>query len=227
MKANVIVFPGSNCDRDVKVALEKFQIQTTMVWHQENTLPKADLVVLPGGFSYGDYLRCGSMASKSNIMKDVIKHAENGGYLIGICNGFQILTECGLLEGALIKNSNQLFKCKKINLKVMNNETVFTKNFKLSEVISMPIAHSQGNYFVKPDDLKKIEDNDQIIFKYSSIFGDVSEKYNPNGSVSNIAGISNKKKNVMGLMPHPERAIENFYNGDDGIKFFENLKDLI
>ena len=119
------------------------------------------------------------------------------------------------------------FKCEKINLKVMNNETVFTKNFKLSEVISMPIAHSQGNYFVKPDDLKKIEDNDQIIFKYSSIFGDVSEKYNPNGSVSNIAGISNKKKNVMGRMPHPERAIENFYNGNDGIKFFENLKDLI
>ena len=227
MKANVIVFPGSNCDRDVKVALEKFQIQTTMVWHQENSMPKSDLVVLPGGFSYGDYLRCGSMASKSNIMNEVIKHADKGAYLIGICNGFQILTECGLLDGALMKNSNQLFKCEKINLKVMNNETVFTKNFKLSEVISMPIAHSQGNYFVKPDDLKKIEDNDQIIFKYSSIFGDVSEKYNPNGSISNIAGISNKKKNVMGLMPHPERAIENFYNGNDGIKFFENLKDLI
>merc|ERR1711880_34675 len=178
------------------------------IWHNCSHIKTTDMILIPGGFSFGDYLRAGIIATKSPAIKEVVRFCKKGVPIIGICNGFQILTECGLLDGALIKNSNQLFKCKK-------------KNIKLSEVITMPIAHSQGNYFVKSDDLKRIEDNDQIIFKYSSIFGDVSEKYNPNGSVSNIAGISNKKKNVMGLMPHPERAIENFYNGNDDIKFFE------
>ena len=182
--------------------------------------------MIPGGFSFGDYLRAGVIATKSPAINEVIRFSRKGIPIIGICNGFQILTECGLLEGALIKNSNQLFKCERINLKVINNKTMFTKNFEFSEVISMPIAHSQGNYFLKPDELKKIEDNDQIIFKYSSISGDISEKFNPNGSVNNIAGITNKK-NVIGLMPHPERAIENFYNGKDGTKFFDNLKDLL
>ena len=228
MKFGIVTFPGSNCDQDMHHVLRNVLNQDTVgLWHKDVDLQNCDAVVLPGGFSYGDYLRSGSIAKFSKIMSSIINFANSGGFVIGICNGFQILTECGLLEGALIKNSNQLFKCEKINLKVINNKTIFTKNFKLFEVISMPIAHSQGNYFIKSNELKNIEDNDQIIFKYSSIYGEVSEKYNPNGSVSNIAGITKKKKNVIGLMPHPERSIENFYNGNDGIKFFKNLKELI
>lgn len=227
-KISIVIFPGSNCDRDLFVALEKcLETKPEFIWHNCSHIKSTDMILIPGGFSFGDYLRAGIIATKSPAIKEVIRFSKRGVPIIGICNGFQILTECGLLEGALIKNSNQLFKCEKVNLKVVNNKTIFTKNYKLSEIISLPIAHSQGNYFIKPDKLKKIEDNDQIIFKYSSDFGEVTEKYNPNGSVSNIAGISNKKKNVIGLMPHPERAIENFHNGIDGIKFFKNLKDLI
>ena len=227
-KISIIIFPGSNCDRDLFVAIKKcIGIKPEYIWHNCSHIKRTDMILIPGGFSFGDYLRAGTIATKSPAIREVIRLSKKGIPIIGICNGFQILTECGLLEGALIKNSNQLFKCEKINLKVINNKTIFTKNFKLFEVISMPIAHSQGNYFIKSNELKNIEDNDQIIFKYSSIYGEVSEKYNPNGSVSNIAGITNKKKNVIGLMPHPERSIENFYNGNDGIKFFKNLKDLI
>lgn len=227
-KISIVIFPGSNCDRDLFVALEKcLETKPEFIWHNCSHIKSTDMILIPGGFSFGDYLRAGIIATKSPAIREVIRFSKKGVPIIGICNGFQILTECGLLEGALIKNSNQLFKCEKVNLKVVNNKTIFTKNYKLSEIISLPIAHSQGNYFIKPDKLKKIEDNDQIIFKYSSDFGEVTEKYNPNGSVNNIAGISNKKKNVIGLMPHPERAIENFHNGIDGIKFFKNLKDLI
>ena len=227
-KISIVIFPGSNCDRDLFVALEKcLGTKPEFIWHNYSHIKSTDMILIPGGFSFGDYLRAGIIATKSPALREVIRFSKKGVPIIGICNGFQILTECGLLEGALIKNSNQLFKCEKVNLKVVNNKTIFTKNYKLSEIISLPIAHSQGNYFIKPDKLKKIEDNDQIIFKYSSDFGEVTEKYNPNGSVNNIAGISNKKKNVIGLMPHPERAFENFHNGKDGIKFFKNLKDLI
>ena len=227
-KISIVIFPGSNCDRDLFVALEKcLGTEPEFIWHNCSHIKSTDMILIPGGFSFGDYLRAGIIATKSPAIREVIRFSKKGVPIIGICNGFQILTECGLLEGALIKNSNQLFKCEKVNLKVINNKTIFTKNYKLSEIISLPIAHSQGNYFIESDNLKKIEDNDQIIFKYSSDLGDVTEKYNPNGSVNNIAGISNKKKNVIGLMPHPERAIENFHNGIDGIKFFKNLKDLI
>ena len=220
-KISIIIFPGSNCDRDLSVAIEKcLKIKPEFIWHNCSHINRTDMILIPGGFSFGDYLRAGTIATKSPAINEVIRFSKKGTPVIGICNGFQILTECGLLEGALIKNSNQLFKCEKVNLKVINNNTNFTKNFELSEVISMPIAHSQGNYFINSEGLKKIEDNNQIIFKYSSIEGVVSEKFNPNGSVNNIAGITNKKRNVLGLMPHPERAIEKFYNGNDGIKFF-------
>lgn len=223
MKANVIVFPGSNCDRDVKVALEKFQIQTTMVWHQENTLPKADLVVLPGGFSYGDYLRCGSMASKSNIMKDVIKHAENGGYLIGICNGFQILTETNLLPGALLRNKKLKFICKYVNLIVENNNTPFTLKYKKKENIKIPIAHNEGNYFADEKTLDEIQSNEQIVFKYCDEQSNINEESNPNGSCLNIAGITNKNKNIIGMMPHPERCVEELLGGSHGSLIFQSL----
>ena len=227
-KISIIIFPGSNCDRDLSVAVEKcLGIKPELIWHNASHIKTTDMILIPGGFSFGDYLRAGTIATKSPAINEVIRYSKKGIPIVGICNGFQILTECGLLDGALIKNSSQLFKCKRTNLKVINNKTIFTRKFELNEVISMPIAHSQGNYFIKDDELKNIEDNDQIIFKYSSNFGDISEKYNPNGSINNIAGITNKNKNVMGLMPHPERAIENFYNGNDGVKFFKSFKDLL
>jgi len=223
MKANVIVFPGSNCDRDVKVALDKFQIQTKMVWHQENTMPKADLVVLPGGFSYGDYLRCGSMASKSNIMNDVISHAKSGGLVIGICNGFQILTETNLLPGALLRNKGLKFICKYVDLLVENNDTPFTSSYKKNDIIKIPIAHNEGNYFANSETLKELEEQNQIIFRYCDQDSNVTDECNPNGSSLNIAGITNKNKNIIGMMPHPERCIESLLGGTDGSGVFQSL----
>ncbi len=223
MKASVIVFPGSNCDRDIKVALEKFQIQTTMVWHQESTLPKVDLVVLPGGFSYGDYLRCGSMASKSKIMKEVIKHANDGGYLIGICNGFQILTETQLLPGVLLRNKNLKFICRYVDLLVKNNKSAFTKKYKSNEVIKIPIAHNEGNYYGDKKLLDELNSNDQIVFQYSDSKGNINDESNPNGAALNIAGIVNKKGNVLGMMPHPERCIESLLGGTDGSGVFQSI----
>jgi phosphoribosylformylglycinamidine synthase I len=223
MKANVIVFPGSNCDRDVKVALEKFQIKTTMVWHQETELPKADLVILPGGFSYGDYLRCGSMASKSNIMKEVIKHAEKGGYLIGICNGFQILTETGLLPGALLRNKKLKFICKYVNLIIKNSNTPFTKKYTQNKLVKIPIAHNEGNYFANDNTLEELKNNDQIVFQYCDENMIINEESNPNGSCLNIAGIINKNKNVLGMMPHPERCVEDILGGTDGSGIFQSI----
>ena len=223
MKASVIVFPGSNCDRDVKVALEKFQIATTMVWHQETTLPPTDLVVLPGGFSYGDYLRCGSMASKSKVMHEVIKHAEKGGYLFGICNGFQILTETNLLPGALLRNNKLKFICKDVFIKTMNNKTAFTKKIPDQKVLSIPIAHNEGNYFASKDQIKEIQDNQQIVFQYCDQNGIINSENNPNGSFLNIAGITNKNKNILGMMPHPERVIDSLLGGIDGEGIFQSL----
>ena len=223
MKASVIVFPGSNCDRDVQVALEKFQIDTTMVWHQETTLPKTDLVVLPGGFSYGDYLRCGSMASKSKVMNEVIKHAEDGGYVFGICNGFQILTESGLLPGALLRNNKLKFICKSVFIKTTNNQTAFTKKITKNKILSIPIAHNEGNYFASKEEVQSLKDNNQIIFQYCDEEGNISGESNPNGSFLNIAGISNQNKNVLGMMPHPERSIDQLLGGVDGQGIFQSL----
>ena len=223
MKASVIVFPGSNCDRDVKVALEKFQIHTTMVWHQETALPPTDIVVLPGGFSYGDYLRCGSMASKSKVMLEVVKHAKKGGYLFGICNGFQILTETNLLPGALLRNNKLKFICKNVFVKTINNKIAFTKKIPEQKVLSIPIAHNEGNYFASKDQIKSLQDNQQIVFQYCDQNGIINLESNPNGSFLNIAGITNKNKNILGMMPHPERVIDSLLGGIDGEGIFQSL----
>ena len=226
-KISIIVFPGSNCDRDLMIATEKcLGLKPKVIWHNETHIKHSNMILIPGGFSFGDYLRAGTIATKSPAIKEVIRLSGKGVPIIGICNGFQILTECGLLKGALIKNTKQLFKCENVYIKVVNNKTNFTNFFSSTEVLKMPIAHSQGNYFLNKDQIKEIRDNEQIIFKYSSKFGDVSRENNPNGSVANIAGITNKEKNVLGLMPHPERAIDEF-TSCDGIKFFENLKNLL
>jgi len=223
MKSSVVVFPGSNCDRDVAIALEKFQIQNQMVWHNETTLPKSDLVVLPGGFSYGDYLRTGSIAAKSRIINDVIKHAKNGGLVLGICNGFQILIETGLLPGILLRNKMLRFLSKNVFLKVINTDNKFCTNYKNKEIIELPIAHNEGNYFADYKTLKNLEDSNLIAFKYCDHKGKINVQSNPNGSINNIAGILNVEKNVLGLMPHPERLIDPILSGEDGSIMFQSL----
>jgi phosphoribosylformylglycinamidine synthase I len=222
MKSSVITFPGSNCDRDMDVALKKFGFDNKMVWHDDEDLPKSDLVILPGGFSYGDYLRCGSMASKSRIMRSVINFAKSGGLVMGICNGFQILVETGLLPGVLLRNKYLEFICKNVFVKLDNNKNPYFKNIN-KEVLEFHIAHNEGNYFCTPEQLKEIEDNNQVAIYYCSGSGQINEKHNPNGSIKNIAGILNKKKNVLGMMPHPERMIDKCLSGEDGSIFFKNL----
>ena len=222
MKSSVITFPGSNCDRDMDVALKKFGFSNKMVWHDDSELPKSDFVVLPGGFSYGDYLRCGSMASKSKIMDSVIDFANSGGLVMGICNGFQILVETGLVPGVLLRNKYLEFICKNVFLKIENKNNPYFKNLD-KNVLEFHIAHNEGNFFCTNDQLKEIEDHDQIAIYYSDKNGKTEEKYNPNGSIKNIAGIFNKKKNVLGMMPHPERMIDKSLSGEDGSVFFKNL----
>ena len=223
MKSSVIVFPGSNCDRDVAVALKKFQIKNQMIWHNETNLPKTDLVVLPGGFSYGDYLRTGSIASKSKIINDVIKHAKKGGLILGICNGFQILIETGLLPGALLRNKKLRFLSKNVFLKVINTDNQFCFNYKNKDIIELPIAHNEGNYFANDELLKNLENNNLIAFKYCNKKGNIEKNSNPNGSSNNIAGILNSKKNILGMMPHPERLIDPLLSGEDGSILFKGL----
>ena len=222
MNSSVIIFPGSNCDRDMDVALKKFGFKNQMVWHNDEKIPKSDLIVLPGGFSYGDYLRCGSIAGKSKIIKSVVDFAKSGGLVLGICNGFQILTETGLLPGILQQNKYLNFICKNVFVKIKNSENKFFKNIKKS-VLELHIAHNEGNFFCSGDELKSIEDNGQVAVTYCSINGDEENKYNPNGAIKNIAGIFNKEKNILGMMPHPERMIDSFLSGEDGSLFFENL----
>jgi phosphoribosylformylglycinamidine synthase len=195
-----------------------------MVWHADAKLPKSDLVVLPGGFSYGDYLRCGSIASKSRIMKEVINHSKKGGLVMGICNGFQVLVESGLLPGVLIRNINLKFICRNITVKVTNNKTNFTFKAKRNLVLEIPIAHNEGNYFASKDLIGQLEDNNQIVLQYCDATGNINEQSNPNGSMKNIAGIINKKGNVFGLMPHPERAADSLLGGIDGSLIFKSLK---
>ena len=215
MKTSVIVFPASNCDRDVAVALE----QTTgaapqMVWHGDSDLPDTELIVLPGGFSYGDYLRCGAMASKSPIMRAVIDKAKAGTPVLGICNGFQILCETGLLPGALLRNANLTFVCRNITLRVENNQSIFTRGFEAGQFVDFPVAHHDGNYFADAETLDRLEGDGRVALRYVD---------NPNGSARNIAGILNETGNVFGLMPHPERVISPLLGGLDGVAFFRGV----
>ena len=222
MKSSVIIFPGSNCDRDMDVALKKFGFKNKMVWHNDRELPKSDLIVLPGGFSYGDYLRCGSIAGKSNIIKSVVNFANSGGLVLGVCNGFQILTETGLLPGILLRNKYLKFICKNIFVKVNKKDNKYFDDIQ-KDILELHIAHNEGNYFCSSDELKNIQDKNQIAAKYCDIKGVSNDKNNPNGTLMNIAGIFNKKKNILGMMPHPERMIDKYLSGDDGSLFFKNL----
>ena len=223
MKSSVIVFPGSNCDRDIAVALDKMQLKNQMVWHKETKLPRSDLIVLPGGFSYGDYLRSGAIAGKSSIIDEVIKAANDGCLILGICNGFQILTETGLLKGTLLRNKNLKFINRDIQIKVINNETKFSHKYKKEQVLKINIAHNEGNFFTDPNNLKELNKENLIAFKYCNEKGSVNNEANPNGSLENIAGIYNPKKNILGMMPHPERMVDNLISNTDGINIFSSL----
>lgn len=217
MQAAVIVFPGSNCDRDVAVCVEAATGKAPlMAWHGDANLPKCDLIVLPGGFSYGDYLRCGSMAANSPIMREVVAQAEKGAAVLGICNGFQILTECGLLPGVLMQNKGLNFVCRNTRLNVTNNNTAFTRLYDTNEEIIIPVAHNEGNYFADDDTLKQLQDEDRIAFTYAA--GD-----NPNGACLDIAGITDKAGRIVGMMPHPERRTETALGGEDGKRMFTGI----
>jgi phosphoribosylformylglycinamidine synthase len=223
MKSSVIVFPGSNCDRDIAVALEKMQFKNQLVWHKESKLPKSDLIVLPGGFSYGDYLRSGAIAGKSLIIDEVIKAANDGCLILGICNGFQILTETGLLKGTLLRNKNLKFINKDIHVKVMNNETNFTNKYKKNDILKINIAHNEGNFFTDDKHLNELKENNLIAFKYCDEEGNINDQSNPNGSLENIAGIYNLRKNILGMMPHPERMVDKLISNTDGVNLFTSL----
>lgn len=227
-KAAVIVFPGSNCDRDVFVALRasmaKFGQEPVFVWHGDSHLPAGvELVVLPGGFSYGDYLRCGAIAARSPIMREVVDHAQKGKYVLGICNGFQVLTETGLVEGALVRNQGLKFICREVTLRVETTQSLFTTKYNHQQVVKMPIAHHDGCYVAEADTLKRMEDQDMIAFRYSDLSGHTGNDQNPNGSELNIAGVFNAKRNVLGMMPHPERYSEDCLGGRDGNPLFDGV----
>ncbi|NRA11626.1 MAG: phosphoribosylformylglycinamidine synthase subunit PurQ [Crocinitomicaceae bacterium] len=224
MKFGVVTFPGSNCDEDMVYVLETLMGQEVeRLWHKDTDLKGVDFVVLPGGFSYGDYLRSGAIAKLSPIMNEVIKHANNGGYVLGVCNGFQILTESGLLEGALLHNDNQRFICKNVFLKPEGNYTAMTKDLNTQKAYKIPIAHGEGRYYASKETIEKLDSNNQILFKYCSEEAEVSKDVNPNGSVDNIAGICNEGRNVFGMMPHPERAADAELSNQDGKAMFESI----
>ena len=224
LRATVIVFPGSNCDRDIKVALETVTgFPVTMVWHGDANVPVSDVIVLPGGFSYGDYLRCGAMAAHSPIMRDVVAKAKAGTPVIGICNGFQVLCESGLLPGVLMRNASLKFICRDVLLKVDNAETFFTKCYLKHQVIRLPVAHAEGNYFADTATLDQLVDENRVVMRYCDAEGNVTEAANPNGSQLNIAGICDKTGRVLGLMPHPERLFELALGGSDGRRILESM----
>jgi phosphoribosylformylglycinamidine synthase subunit PurQ / glutaminase len=226
VKFGIVVFPGSNCDHDAYYASKKIMDQDAVfLWHKDSDLQDADVVILPGGFSYGDYLRCGAIAHFSPIMKEVTRFAESGGTVIGICNGFQILVEAGLLPGVLLRNASLQFVCKYVNLRVENADTRFTSACNVGDVLSIPIAHGDGNYFTDADTLRKLDENNQIVFRYSDRDGNVIAEANPNGSLGNIAGIINRQGNVLGMMPHPERAVDPLLRHTDGRKLFTSIID--
>lgn len=223
-KFGVVVFPGSNCDHDAYYVLkELFGQETYFLWHKETSLRGVDVVILPGGFSYGDYLRCGAIARFSPIMQEVVSFAKKGGLVIGICNGFQILSEAGLLPGVLLRNKSLRFVCEYVRLRVENASTRFTSRCSQGEVLEIPVAHGDGNFFTDPDTLKKMRENGQIVFRYCNRAGEVTEDANPNGSLENIAGIMNEEGNVLGLMPHPERCSDEVLGHTDGKKIFQSV----
>lgn len=224
MKFGILVFPGSNCDRDVATVTSGILKQPTrLIWHTDTDISDCDVVVVPGGFSYGDYLRCGAIARFAPVMRSLQEHVAKGKYAIGICNGFQILTESGLLQGALVRNRDLHFICDRVQLRVERNDLAFTQKYQKQQIITLPIAHGEGCYFADADTLKELEDNNQIVFRYCDAIGNVSDDSNPNGSLGNIAGICNKQGNVIGMMPHPERAAEGILGGTDGKALFEGL----
>ncbi|MFA4838101.1 MAG: phosphoribosylformylglycinamidine synthase subunit PurQ [Candidatus Neomarinimicrobiota bacterium] len=224
MKFGVVVFPGSNCDHDAYHVLKKvLDANVDYIWHKDRSLRMFDVIVLPGGFSYGDYLRAGALARFSPILQEIIQFAEHGGFLIGICNGFQILVEAGLLPGALIANDHMRFRCQDVFLKVKTTSNRFCGLYRPGQVLKMPIAHYSGNYFADESTLKELQDKDRIVFQYCNSIGEVSEESNPNGSLMNIAGIVNPNKNVLGMMPHPERAAEKILGSDDGLQIFKSF----
>jgi phosphoribosylformylglycinamidine synthase subunit PurQ / glutaminase len=224
MKAAVIVFPGSNCDRDVAVALKQsLGHAPAMIWHRTTELPKLDLIVVPGGFSYGDYLRGGAMAAQSPVMREVKERAQKGALVLGICNGFQVLTEMGLLPGALMRNASLKFVCHDALLRVENASSAFTRGYKAGQIVRIPVAHGDGNYFADDEALKRLEGEGRIAFRYVDAGGKPTDDANPNGSLGNIAGILNDKGNVLGMMPHPERLSDPMLGGTDGRAVFEAL----
>ncbi len=224
MKFGVVIFPGSNCDKDIIYVLERLMGQEVVqLWHKDHDLQNVDFVVLPGGFSFGDYLRSGAIARFSPIMQEVIQFAAKGGYVLGICNGFQILAEAGLVPGALLHNSSRKFICKNIYLKPQTTNTILSSGLDPDKALKVPIAHGEGNYFADADTLKQLNDNDQVIFRYCDETGNVNSESNPNGSIENIAGVCNIKRNVFGMMPHPERAVDSILANQDGLGIFESM----
>ena len=227
MNFGVVIFPGSNCDKDIISCIERTIDQKVIeLWHKDTDLQNCDVIFLPGGFSFGDYLRSGAIAKFSPIMKKVIEFGGNGGYIIGICNGFQILTESGLLPGALLHNTSNKFICQNVFLKVNQSNTLVTNRYE-KNVIKIPIAHGEGRFFADENTMKSLKKNDQIIFKYCNSNGEVSEASNPNGSLENIAGICNKEKNIFGMMPHPERAADVLLSNTDGVALFKSIMNYI
>lgn len=224
MKFGIVVFPGSNCDRDVAmVTRDLLEQPTRMVWHEETDISELDVIVIPGGFSYGDYLRCGAIARFSPVMQAVIQHADQGKWVLGICNGFQVLTEAGLLPGVLIRNRNLHFICDRVSLKVERTDLPWTQQYQADQVITLPIAHGEGCYYAETDTLLELEEHRQILFRYCSANAELSEADNPNGSVYQIAGICNRRGNVLGMMPHPERAADPLLGFTDGMALFQGL----
>lgn len=226
-KFGVIVFPGSNCDRDIVTVTKGILGQPThLIWHQDRDLQGVDVVMIPGGFSYGDYLRCGAIARFSPIMQAIKDHVEAGKWVIGICNGFQILTEVGLLPGALIRNRDLHFICDQVPICVEQNQSIWTRHYQAGQVLTLPIAHGEGRYYTDAETLKQLEDNQQILFRYGDRQGQSNDSTNPNGSLHHIAGITNQQGNVLGMMPHPERAADSALQSVDGLPLFESLKNL-
>jgi phosphoribosylformylglycinamidine synthase subunit PurQ / glutaminase len=228
MKAAIVVFPGSNRERDAEAALtQAMGKKPVLVWHRDTELPDVDLVLVPGGFSYGDYLRCGAIAAHSPILREVKARADKGMAVIGVCNGFQIITEAGLLPGVLQRNSSLKFVCKNVRLKVETSQSLFTSQYEQGQVLSIPVAHAEGNFFADEKTLDELESNGQVAFRYCGPDGELDDAHNPNGSARNIAGIFNRTKNVLGLMPHPENAIEPLQGSTDGKALFQSMVEAL